>query len=106
MVRVTGKAKFETRFSFCLKFTFLKLQNRVLVLGQHHLCYPSSNLCVYLQAKPLRTSVAPESSNAVSDIHAFATHVIIYVSIEIRLAYGMLRSSPHLLFVVILLHAR
>lgn len=101
-----GKAKFETQFSFSIKYTILKLQNRVLLLGQHDLCYPISHICVYLQAKPLHTSVAPESSNTVSDIHAFATHMIIYVRIEIRLTYGKLGSSPHLLFVVILLHAR
>jgi len=82
------------------------LQNRVLVLGQHYLCYPGSNIRVYLQVKTLHTSVAPQSSNTVTDMHAFATHVMIYVRIEIRLTYGTLRSFPHLLFVVILLHAQ
>jgi hypothetical protein len=55
---------------------------------------------------PLHTSALAESSNTVSDIHAFATQVMIYVHIEIRLTYGRLRSFPHLLFVVILLHAQ
>jgi hypothetical protein len=82
------------------------LQNRVLVLGQHHLRYPSSNICVYLQAKPLHTSVAPEISNTATETHAFATHVMIYVRIEIRLKYGRLRVFPHLLLVVILLRAQ
>lgn len=98
-VRQSSKRDF-----FAIKYTFLKLQNRVLVLGQYHLCYPSSNICVYLQAKPLHTSVAPESSNTVSDIHDFATHVMIYVRIEIHLTCGRLCSFPHLLFVVILLY--